>query len=154
MTHAPRANAESLPLLRESRSETETLQAASALAATCAPGMWVGLSGPLGAGKTAFVRGVVAALGGETLDVASPTYALVHTYETPRLAVIHVDLYRLERPDEIEELDLETLAQRGVALVEWPERGAPYLPPMDIHVRLTWLDEHARRIEARRGECG
>ncbi len=83
----------------------------------------VALFGDLGAGKTSLARGVLAALG-LAEEAPSPTFAIVQPYAPPEVAlpVAHVDLYRLEDPDEAEELGLDELLEDGVLLVEWPER--------------------------------
>jgi tRNA threonylcarbamoyladenosine biosynthesis protein TsaE len=112
-----------------SRSEDDTRAVAAALAPTLAPGSVLLLSGDLGAGKTAFVRGLAEGLGLEPEDVTSPTFTLVHEYRGGRLPLIHVDLYRLERAD-LDEIGLDQdLAARGVMAVEWPERLSA--PPTD-----------------------
>ena len=101
--------------------ETEKLGAE--LAAILRPGDVVGLSGPLGAGKTTFARGVLAALGlGD--EAPSPSFSLVIAYEPPdvRLPLWHVDLYRIEDADEIEELGLADARADAALLIEWPER--------------------------------
>jgi tRNA threonylcarbamoyladenosine biosynthesis protein TsaE len=82
----------------------------------------VELSGPLGAGKTTLVRGVLIALG-HAGEVPSPTFAIVQPYDTTTLPIAHADLYRLEDPAEIEELGLEDQLIDGALLVEWPERA-------------------------------
>jgi len=106
---------------RVSRSEAETQAIARELAATLAPGSIVLLFGPLGAGKTAFVRGLVEGLGGAPGDVSSPTFTLIQEYAA-RLTVYHVDLYRVS-PAETEELGLEELATGyGVVAIEWADR--------------------------------
>ena len=105
-----------------SRSEQETRGIAAALARTLAPGAVVLLSGDLGAGKTAFVRGLADGLGIDPGEVTSPTFTLVHQYEGGRLPLVHVDLYRLETAD-LDEIGLDLdVAARGVLAVEWPER--------------------------------
>lgn len=105
-----------------SRSERDTRAVAAALARTLAPGAVLLLSGDLGAGKTAFVRGLAEGLGIDPGEVTSPTFTLVHQYDGGRLPLVHVDLYRLEAAD-LDELGLDAdVAARGVLAVEWPER--------------------------------
>jgi tRNA threonylcarbamoyladenosine biosynthesis protein TsaE len=107
-----------------SSSEDETRAIAAAMAPTLQPGAVLLLSGDLGAGKTAFVRGLAEGLGLEADQVTSPTFALVHEYRGGRLPLIHVDLYRLDAAD-LAEIGLdEDLAAVGVVAVEWPERLA------------------------------
>ncbi len=104
------------------QSEEDTIREAAALAATLEAGMILLLSGELGAGKTAFVRGLAQGLGVDPSEVTSPTFTLVHEYGGGRLPLIHVDLYRLERA-ELDEIGLDDdLAARGVVAIEWPER--------------------------------
>jgi tRNA threonylcarbamoyladenosine biosynthesis protein TsaE len=98
-----------------------TERLAGRLAALTRPGDVIGLKGPLGAGKTAFARGFIAALFGP-IEVPSPTFTLVQTYEDEKYAVWHVDLYRLGAPAEAEELGLEEAYAHAVLLIEWPER--------------------------------
>ncbi|HEV7290282.1 tRNA (adenosine(37)-N6)-threonylcarbamoyltransferase complex ATPase subunit type 1 TsaE [Sphingomonas sp.] len=94
-----------------------------ALAAQVRPGDVVALSGQLGAGKTSIARGLLAALGLEG-EAPSPSYAIVQPYDPPEVAfpVLHVDLYRIDDPDEAEELGLEDARGDSLLLVEWPER--------------------------------
>lgn len=94
-----------------------------ALAANVRPGDVVALSGQLGAGKTSIARGLLAALGLEG-EAPSPSYAIVQPYAPPEVAfpVLHVDLYRIDDPDEAEELGLEDARGDSLLLVEWPER--------------------------------
>ena len=119
------------------------------LAARLAPGDVVLLSGDLGAGKTALARGVLAGLG-HGGEVPSPTFTLVQSYDLPgvRLPVWHVDLYRLEDPDEVEELGLDEILADGVLLIEWPERAGERWPEA-LHLTLTETDEGSRRLTAR-----
>jgi len=101
--------------------QTEKLGAA--LADRLRPGDVVALSGPLGAGKTTLARGALAALG-LAGDAPSPSFSLVIAYEPPdvRLPLWHVDLYRIEEPEEIEELGLDDARIDSALLIEWPER--------------------------------
>jgi tRNA threonylcarbamoyladenosine biosynthesis protein TsaE len=105
-----------------STSEEETRLIASRLASDLPPGAVILLSGELGAGKTAFVRGLASGLGIDPDDVTSPTFTLVHEYRGGRIPLVHVDLYRLDRA-ELEDIGLDTeLAASGVLAVEWAER--------------------------------
>jgi tRNA threonylcarbamoyladenosine biosynthesis protein TsaE len=107
---------------QSSSSEAETRAIAAALAPSLMPGAVILLSGDLGAGKTAFVRGLADGLGLDPDDVTSPTFTLVHEYRGGRLPLIHVDLYRLDRA-ELDEIGLDQdLAAHGVIAVEWAER--------------------------------
>jgi tRNA threonylcarbamoyladenosine biosynthesis protein TsaE len=95
------------------------------------------LTGELGAGKTTFARGFVRALGVQEA-VPSPTYTLLELYPAGALTVVHVDLYRVRAPSELESLGLREWARTGyVWLIEWPERGGTRLPPADLTVALT-----------------
>lgn len=103
-------------------SEKETRALARRLAAEAAPGTTILLSGDLGTGKTAFVRGLAEGLGIDPADVTSPTFTLVHEYHGGRLPLLHVDLYRLDRGD-LDEIGLDPdLARHGVVAVEWADR--------------------------------
>ena len=90
---------------------------------------WVAINGPLGAGKTVLCAGILAGLG---FEVASPSYAIVHSYDPPEvsIAVAHVDLYRLDNADELDELGLADERTDRITLVEWAERFGPaYVVP-------------------------
>lgn len=111
----------------------------------------VALFGDLGAGKTSFARGVIAEFAREAgqpvPEVPSPTFTLVQTYEFPRAALWHFDLYRIERPDDAFELGIEEALAEGIALIEWPERLGTLLPARRIDVRLAFAgDAEARDI--------
>ena len=109
-------------MTHESRSEDETHRIAAAWAASLQPGAVVLLSGDLGAGKTAFVRGLAQGLGIDPANVTSPTFTLVHEYRGGRLPLVHVDLYRLEQAD-LDDLGMDSdLADQGVLAIEWSER--------------------------------
>ena len=126
-----------------SRSDAETEAIGAALAARLGPGARVLLYGELGAGKTAFVRGLAAGLGVDPDEVSSPTFTLVQEYRG-RLPLYHVDLYRLA-PGEVDDLGLDALAADGVLAIEWAER----MPRDDagaIEVRLEHAGEDERRI--------
>jgi len=100
-----------------------THEAGAKLGAVVAPGDIVALSGPLGVGKTAFARGLIEALGFSG-EVPSPSFAIVIPYAPPdvRIPVWHVDLYRIDDPEEIGELGLDEARSDSLLLIEWPER--------------------------------
>jgi tRNA threonylcarbamoyladenosine biosynthesis protein TsaE len=129
--------------------EAETIAAGRALASTLAAGMTVLLHGDLGAGKTAFVRGLAEGFGVDSQDVSSPTFTIVQEYRGPAVTLQHVDLYRLSAP-EIVDLALDDLLDaRTVMAIEWAERLPlpPYGPT--VIVRLSHVPE-GRAIEITR----
>ncbi|MHA0328030.1 tRNA (adenosine(37)-N6)-threonylcarbamoyltransferase complex ATPase subunit type 1 TsaE [Sphingomonas melonis] len=101
----------------------------ASLGARVQPGDVIALSGDLGMGKTSIARGLLGALG-LAGEAPSPSFAIVQPYDPPevRLPVLHVDLYRIEDPDELEELGLDEALSDAVLLVEWPERAPGYWP--------------------------
>lgn len=98
------------------------------LAPALLPGDTVLLSGAIGAGKTHLVRAVLRARLGAVTEVPSPTFTLVQPYDDRGVTILHADLYRLTHPDEVMELGLDEAMERGIALIEWPERLGPYRP--------------------------
>ena len=119
----------------------------AALAAACGNvAALIFLEGDLGAGKTTTTRGFLRALGHRGA-VKSPTYTLVEPYDIGGRRIYHLDLYRVADPGELEYLGLrEMLAESAVLLVEWPERGAGWLPPPDLRVRIVHRPA-GRRVE-------
>ena len=100
------------------------------------PGLVVLLDGPLGAGKTTFVQGFAAGIGASQA-AASPSFVLAHHYAGGRLPVWHLDLYRIDRDAEIDDLYLDLYMPRdGVALVEWAQRGGSRWPADSLQIRL------------------
>jgi len=109
------------------------------------PGDVVVLAGELGAGKTAFAQGVARGLG-VTEPVVSPTFVIVREYEG-RVPLAHVDVYRLDRLQELHDLGFDELLDAGrVTLVEWGDVAAPLLPSERLEVRLSMTGEDAREI--------
>ena len=108
--------------VRITRSEPETSAIGHELAQTLSAGDVVLLYGDLGAGKTAFVKGLAEGLGVARGEVSSPTFTLVQEYRGGRLALFHVDLYRLDDPRELDDLGLDEIAEGGVLAIEWAEK--------------------------------
>ena len=109
--------------------EAATERLGASLAGRLKRGDVVGLRGPLGSGKTTLARAILrSAAGDPALVVPSPTFTLVETYETPRGAYWHFDLYRLEHPEQVFELGWEEALAGGILLIEWPERLGRLLP--------------------------
>jgi len=132
----------------DSNSVEETEAVAAALAATLRGGECVALDGELGAGKTQFVRGLVRGLGGNPRAVSSPTFVLLNVYDSGRLAVYHLDAYRVGGAEDFEAIGFsELLAQGGVVVVEWAARVEALFPPNRIRVRISPTGRESRRIE-------
>lgn len=127
----------------------ETGRFASALAALCGRSDALGLGGALGSGKTAFARAFIAAraraAGVPPPEVPSPTFTLIQTYEIAGLEIHHIDLYRLETPEETRELGIDDALVEGLGLIEWPERLGAATPPALL--RLTF--EHGPTEDSR-----
>ena len=120
--------------------EQATARFARDIGAALEPGDLVTLSGALGAGKTTFARALIRQLAAdETLEVPSPTFTLMQTYELARFGLVHADLYRLSGAAELPELGFDDLPEGSVILLEWPDRAAGFLPPdrLDITFTLT-----------------
>ena len=126
-------------------SEVETGAVGSELATTLSRGDVVLLIGDLGAGKTAFVRGLAEGLGIASDQVSSPTFTLVQEYRAGRVPLVHVDLYRLDDPREIDDLGLDEIAEEAVLAIEWAEKH-PRPPREAIRVLLEHAGETGRRI--------
>jgi tRNA threonylcarbamoyl adenosine modification protein YjeE len=102
------------------------------------PGDLITLSGDLGAGKTTFARALIRHLAGDpAVEVPSPTFTIMQTYELPRFPVVHADLYRVSGSSELAELGFEDLPPGAVILLEWPDRAAGFLPPDRLDIALT-----------------
>ncbi len=139
-----------------SYSERETTLFAQDFGRQLQGGDVVLLHGDLGMGKSVFSRAVIRALyGDDALEVPSPTFTLVQTYDAPVGCVWHFDLYRLSDPDEVYELGWEEAITDGILLVEWPERLGGLIPRKHYEVILTHEKSDAadvRKIEVRYNE--
>ena len=134
----------------KSHSEEDTVSLAVSLAGELKAGALLYLHGDLGAGKSVFARGLVRALcGDEAMDVPSPIFTLVQSYEGLCAPVYHFDLYRIEDADEIFELGWEDALYDGIVIVEWPSRLGSYMREacMDITISPVAGREHIREIE-------
>jgi tRNA threonylcarbamoyladenosine biosynthesis protein TsaE len=130
------------------RSEDETEMAGEQLARTLKPGDVVLLYGDLGAGKTAFVRGMARGLGANPDDVSSPTFTIVQQYAGGDHTLYHVDLYRLE-PDEIDDLGLDDLVcGDGIVAIEWADRWRTR-PDDAVEVTLAEAGDNERSVSIR-----
>jgi tRNA threonylcarbamoyladenosine biosynthesis protein TsaE len=132
-------------MMLEDQKATEEL--GGTLAARLRPGDVVTLQGPLGVGKTALARGILAALGHEG-EVPSPTFAIVQPYDDLHPPVWHVDLFRIEEISELDELGLESAAA-GVLLIEWPDRAGEGAWPQALSLTLDFAEGGARRLTAK-----
>jgi tRNA threonylcarbamoyladenosine biosynthesis protein TsaE len=130
------------------QSEEETIAAGEKLATELPPKAVVLLSGNLGAGKTTLAKGIVKGLGAAQPDeVSSPTFTLIHEYSP---GVYHIDLYRLDREEQVATLGLDEIFDRtAVVLIEWGERFERLMPEERIEIRLRATGENSREIEVR-----
>jgi tRNA threonylcarbamoyladenosine biosynthesis protein TsaE len=137
-----------------SHGEADTFSFGRTLAAGLRAGDVVLLRGDLGAGKTVLARGIAVGLGVPAEEVRSPTFTLVNPYQG-RLPVYHLDLYRIERAADLDELGLEEIfGGDGVAIVEWGERLGAWRPPRFLEISIADLggSERALAILDTRGE--
>ena len=132
------------------RSLAETHAVAAAVAGLAKVGDVILLAGDMGAGKTAFAQGFGRALG-ITEPITSPTFTVVHTYDTGRMVLHHADLYRLDRRSEVDDLGLDELTEgRGILLVEWGDVLAEtFGDHLAILIERTDDSDDARRITIR-----
>ena len=128
--------------------EAETARLAETVSLALRPGDLIALEGDLGAGKTTFTRALIrAAANDQTAEVPSPTFTLMQTYENlPFGRLTHLDLYRIEHPEELEELGLDEILIDGVGLVEWPTKAQGALPPVSLEVVILQSGESQRQF--------
>ena len=107
----------------------------------------VTLSGDLGAGKTTLARTLIRYLTGDpTIEVPSPSFTLMQSYDLPQFPLVHVDLYRVSGPAELAELGFDDLPERAVMLLEWPDRADGLLPPDRPPMRIMPTDLQSRAM--------
>jgi tRNA threonylcarbamoyl adenosine modification protein YjeE len=118
--------------------EDATVRFAAEIAAALEPGDLVTLSGDLGAGKTTFARALIRIIAGDdNIEVPSPTFTFMQTYDLPRFPIVHADLYRLSGAAELAELGFDDLPDGAVVLMEWPDRAAGCLPADRFDITFT-----------------
>ena len=128
----------------------EFMRLAERVGARLRAGDVVALRGPLGAGKTTFVRGIVRGATGAD-PVSSPTFTFWHRYPGP-VPIQHLDLYRVDEPAELRELGLEeAFTPDAIVLIEWPEHGAGLLPSASLEITIAGAGPQARRVELHPG---
>lgn len=133
-----------MPLLRQIDSEKAMARLGRALAGGLTGGCVIFLTGDLGAGKTTLVRGLLRSLGHDAV-VPSPTFTLLETYHAGGFTIVHIDLYRLDDPSELEQLAIrDYMEEQSVLLVEWADRARDRLPKPDCEVHIA-IDQDSRR---------
>jgi tRNA threonylcarbamoyladenosine biosynthesis protein TsaE len=128
--------------------EEDTRRAARDLAACLGDQCILSLEGPMGAGKTCFVKGLAEAMGCDQREVSSPTFTLVHEYHSPRHPpLVHMDLYRIESAADLAALGFDDyLAGDGIVAIEWGGKFAEMLPPQMLRLVFS-IEGNARRIQ-------
>lgn len=130
-----------------SNNEIETRKIAKEFASTLSSGTIVLLEGDLGAGKTAFVKGVVEFFGGNPNDVTSPTFTIVNQYNFKNETLFHFDLYRIESVDELYNIGIEEyFYSNAICFVEWPERAPELFDHTNRKVIIKKLGDNKRKI--------
>ena len=111
------------------------------------PPLLITLTGELGVGKTTLAQAICRGYGVDD-EITSPTYALIHEYQSPKSPVFHIDLYRLDSPDQLTNLGWdEIVSSRALVLVEWPERAGARLPEDHVPIDLDYVPgDDSRRI--------
>lgn len=131
----------------DTTSVEETLRFGERVGRELQRGDVVALVGDLGAGKTVLVKGIARGLG-ITREVTSPTFTLVHEYIGGRLPLFHIDLYRLDNPEQALAIGIEDYWNGpGVTAIEWSDKIESLLPATTIRIRITASDNNLRRIE-------
>jgi len=125
----------------EIATEADMIKLGQAMAATLVKPCVITLSGDLGAGKSVLARAIVCALGYNGA-VKSPTYTLVETYETDDWRIAHLDLYRLDDPEELQYLAFDDIvANNDLVIIEWPDKGRGLLPKATLAVAIEYQEQ-------------
>ena len=140
----------SLPWKLVSTSRQHTDRLGQVIGRVLRGGETIALYGPLGAGKTALVRGIAQGLGASPMAVTSPTFVVIHEYDQGRLPLAHVDLYRIRSPRELESTGLiEYFSGQTVTAIEWADKGLAALPQDRIEITLNHRAARSRMIQVR-----
>lgn len=131
----------SAPIEFQLADEDASSRFGAALGLALRPGMTLLLEGPVGAGKSHIARAAIRALVSAMVDVPSPSFTLVQTYDGPECEIWHADLYRLTSPDEVIELGLIEAMEHAVVLVEWPDRLGRLAPASALRLSLAMAGE-------------
>lgn len=136
-------------------SEPELVDWGARLGRQATPPLLITLDGDLGAGKTTLARAICTGYGVRE-PVTSPTFAIVHLYEAPKSPVYHIDLFRIESPDALQNVGWDDIMQSdALILVEWPERAGPLLPTNHLPIELRHITGDAdRRVLYAGGHLG
>ena len=142
------ASSEPWELISTSHQHTDRL--GQAIGCVLRGGETIALYGPLGAGKTALVRGIAQGLGASPATVTSPTFVVIHEYDQGRLPLAHVDLYRIRTPHELESTGLiEYFSGQTVTAIEWADKGLAALPQDRIEITLDHRTPQSRTVQFR-----
>lgn len=144
---ARRTPVASLPWKLVSTSQKHTDRLGQVIGRVLRGGETIALYGPLGAGKTAFVRGIAEGLGASPTAISSPTFVVIHEYQG-RLPLAHVDLYRIRTPRDLESTGLiEYFSGQTVTAIEWADKGLAALPQDRIEITLNYRAARSRTIQ-------
>ena len=133
---------------RVTNTVASTKQLASTLAAYVSPGDVIMLSGNLGAGKTHFVKGLAEGLG-VNIDITSPTFSIYTPYQSGRIPLLHFDLYRLDHPEQLEDIDFyDAVEDYGVSCIEWGEKFPSEMPSNHLEIIIEVINDETREITA------
>lgn len=136
MTHASTTEGEDHVVTLALPDEAATRALGARLAPVLRPGDILALWGDLGAGKSTLARGLIQAAMGEEIEVPSPTFTLVQIYDLPDCQLWHMDLYRLDDPEDVFELGVEDAFAEAACVIEWPDRMGAHLPLHRLDVRI------------------